>query len=347
MTVNVSKPAFNIREKLSELDKSTGIKGNELMRSETSQEARDLISAGRRNLFHNGACEINQRGTSFSSAGWTTDRWYNYATGGTTTIETSSPPSGFTHYLQAASATSSCIFSQAIELKNQGSAGQFKKGRTLTVSWYAKTTNSGGEDMKLNSSFRQNSTSGTNSVSLTGGDLNVHVKISETWARYSRTFRINVEPHSSSKIIVMQIRTPSGALGTVSLTGFQCEFGSEPTEFEHRSYAEELALCQRYYWQVNDNTYRRICGYKRHDTNVHFEIQCPVPMRAAPSPTLSDGGLLTNFQTTFSATQSNPVISEWNTDTGQGLLVIESTYSSTHLVIPSWEGYQLQLQAEI
>ena len=45
----------------------------------------------------------------------------------------------------------------------------------------------------------------------------------------------------------MQLRTPSGAIGTVSLTGFQCEFGSEPTEFEHKSYAEEFESCERYY----------------------------------------------------------------------------------------------------
>ena len=39
MTVRVSKPEFNLREKISELDKPTGVKGNELMSSETSQEA--------------------------------------------------------------------------------------------------------------------------------------------------------------------------------------------------------------------------------------------------------------------------------------------------------------------
>ena len=254
MTVRVSKPAFNLREKLSELDKPTGLKGNELMRSDTSQDARDLVAAGRRNLFDNGACEIKQRGSSFSSAGWTADRWYMYATGGTTTIETSSPPSGFTYYLQAASATSSCIFSQALELEKQGAAGQFKKGRIMTVSWYAKTTATGGEKMKLNASFRSASTSGTNSVSLSGSDgINLgggEVHITNSWARYSRTFKIDVSPHSSSKILVMQIRTPSGAIGTVSLTGFQCEFASEPTEFEHKSYAEELESCERFYQLV-------------------------------------------------------------------------------------------------
>ena len=135
---------------------------------------------------------------------------------------------------------------------------------------------------------------------------------------------------------------------TIEYTGVQVEVGPVATPFEHIGYDRELSRCQRYYWQVNDNKYRRCAaGYKRHDSNVHFEINCPVPMRTAPSPTLSDGGLFTNFQTTFTASQSNPTISEWNTDTGQGLLVIESTYSSTHVYIPSWEGYQLQCSAEL
>ena len=53
MTVRITKPEFNLREKITELDKPTGLKGNELMRSDTAQEARDLVSAGRKNLIKN------------------------------------------------------------------------------------------------------------------------------------------------------------------------------------------------------------------------------------------------------------------------------------------------------
>lgn len=42
-----------------------------------------------------------------------------------------------------------------------------------------------------------------------------------------------------------------------SLTGVQLELGSTATEFEHRPYAEEFALCQRYYQPA----YFRIRGY--------------------------------------------------------------------------------------
>ena len=39
MTVRVSKPEFNLREKITELDKPTGLKGSELMTSDTAQDA--------------------------------------------------------------------------------------------------------------------------------------------------------------------------------------------------------------------------------------------------------------------------------------------------------------------
>ena len=81
MTVRISKPEFNLREKLSELDRPTGFKGLELMRSDTAQDARDLISAGRRNLIINGSMAVAQRGTSVSAQSFSSpvtpvcDRW--------------------------------------------------------------------------------------------------------------------------------------------------------------------------------------------------------------------------------------------------------------------------------
>ena len=40
------------------------------------------------------------------------------------------------------------------------------------------------------------------------------------------------------------------ANNTFYLTGVQLEVGKNATEFEHRSYGEELALCQRYYQEI-------------------------------------------------------------------------------------------------
>ena len=64
MTVRVNKSSFNIREKLSELGRKFGLKGSELVAAETVQEARDVVSAGRRNLVFNGDQRIDQRNNS-------------------------------------------------------------------------------------------------------------------------------------------------------------------------------------------------------------------------------------------------------------------------------------------
>ena len=61
MTVRVNKSSFNIREKLSELGRKFGLKGSELVAAETVQDARDLVSAGRKNLIINGDMRICQR----------------------------------------------------------------------------------------------------------------------------------------------------------------------------------------------------------------------------------------------------------------------------------------------
>ena len=130
-------------------------------------------------------------------------------------------------------------------------------------------------------------------------------------------------------------------------TGFQIEVGSQATDYDFCSYAKELSYCQRYYWKIATNTYRRVNGYKRHDANSFWEVKCPVPMRTAPSPTLLTSGTFTNFQSNFNTTQTSPVVNEWNTDTGMGLLHVQSTWGDTHKTIPSWEGYQIEFSAEL
>ena len=74
---------------------------------------------------------------------------------------------------------------------------------------------------------------------------------------------------------------------TLDLVGFQLEVGSVATDFEHRSYGQELALCQRYCVVTT-----RLPAMSN---NASGYISCcsrpnPVPMRAAPSVAL--GGTL-------------------------------------------------------
>ena len=69
------------------------------------------------------------------------------------------------------------------------------------------------------------------------------------------------------------------------LTGVQFEVGSQATPFEHRSFGEELALCQRYFQDLNFSSqgYPPSSGYFQSDVNF------PTAMRATPTATITDG----------------------------------------------------------
>ena len=74
------------------------------------------------------------------------------------------------------------------------------------------------------------------------------------------------------------------------LTGVQLEVGSVATDFEHRSFSQELALCQRYYYDhangnnAQNNNRAAICsGGMYNSSNFFGVIQFPVKMRTRPS----------------------------------------------------------------
>ena len=63
---------------------------------------------------------------------------------------------------------------------------------------------------------------------------------------------------------------------TFQITGIQLEVGDHATDFEHRSYGQELALCQRYYQTAPADT---IMVYNNNTASWLL----PVAMRAAPT----------------------------------------------------------------
>jgi hypothetical protein len=79
---------------------------------------------------------------------------------------------------------------------------------------------------------------------------------------------------------------------TIELTGLQLEVGSTATDFEHRSYGEELLLCQRYCFVTTQGG----CGIGvgGGSNSVHrCQMNLPVVMRAAPSVTMNGASMHT------------------------------------------------------
>ena len=86
-------------------------------------------------------------------------------------------------------------------------------------------------------------------------------------------------------------QTINGSTSTsnyLQITGVKLEVGSVATEFDHRSYGEELALCQRYYWNTNGFNNRYVTAIK-HDSSWYCSFSAPITMRTDPTVTANGG----------------------------------------------------------
>ena len=79
-----------------------------------------------------------------------------------------------------------------------------------------------------------------------------------------------------------QVNCADSTSNNFYLTGVQLEVGSVATDFEHRSYGEELALCQRYYQFIQASGFMFGIGNGSARINA---MRCPlsVPLRASPT----------------------------------------------------------------
>ena len=154
MAVRVSKPQFNLRDKLSELDRPVGNHGSQLMKSDDASESFSLIRAGRKNLIINGDMRINQRyGTSSSTEKdrVTIDRWRQSNPGASNMTHqtvTDSPP-GFEYSEKMTNGGSAyatgngntMFFQQIIEANSVGHLQLgTNRAKNYTVSFWVKAS---------------------------------------------------------------------------------------------------------------------------------------------------------------------------------------------------------------
>ena len=335
MTVRIEKPAFNLRDKLSELDKPTGLKGSELMRSETSQEVRDLINSGRKNLIINGAMMIAQRGTSSTSAGYKTVDRFNTSMANVdeactfeqanVAADTDPWNAGFRRSFKVtngnqtsgAGAADDLSISQNIEAQNLANSGwDYTSSLSyITLSFWAKSSVAqtfytgfriyGSDQREYCFSYTLAANTWKKVThAIPGGDGHTILNSNAIGAFIQWPMWWGTNYTSSGRVInSWQIKNnasnyPDNAStwyttndATFELTGVQLEVGPIATEFEHRSYAEELALCQRYFMRrfllgnCSTGFSQSGGGYNSHLMNIPL----PCKMRTQPTVTFENG----------------------------------------------------------
>ena len=273
MTVKINKPAVNLREELNELKKPTGVAGEAMLRAETPQEQQALIGiSGRRNFIMNGRGFIDQRGKSGASLGageFGLDRWSSSTAGTTMT---------------------------------QLSGGGFRSGRTSVAAWSRLSHRVedcynaiGTNELTISFDIKWNTHSGNDNSMIylrwlqdngTETGTPEALDISKTGLsgkeKFTKTFTIPSDATNPKHLMILFY----GSKGTSStwdfeLDNIQLELGKVATPFEHRSYGEELALCQRYYQLNISNT-----AFTNSATSCRIGISGVSQMRAQPSITI-------------------------------------------------------------
>ena len=285
MTVKVTKPALNLREELSSLKKPSGVAGEAMLRAETPQEQFNLIGAGRKNLIINGDCRISQRGdfttaSSSSDETYYLDRFEHNHAGVSINKQhiTANQPSELSNtnsWKLSATSSASGFFGARQTIEDY----LLFNGRSFTVSAYIKTNHPSVRFYLYNGSTVY---AGKNSATNDG-----------EWHRLEETFNFDATSGTRFSVEIIALSEAGSSVSITSgdyieFTGVQLELGSVATPFEHRSYGEELALCQRYY--VDLNLYGLGMG-NAYSVNawVYQEIPLPVTMRAVPAVTYTGG----------------------------------------------------------
>ncbi len=215
----------------------------------------------RRNAIINGNFDIWQRGASFNTGlgggDYLADRWRfggSGATAGNYTIsrqsfaagqtEVPNNPSYYLNWNQTSAPSTPHNLSHRIEDVNTYS------GETVTLSFYARL-NSGSfsEDIVLTQNF---GSGGSGSVTTT---IIPGFSPTGSWTKFTGTITL---PSISGKTIgtgsylEVYINIPSSGTWNLDIAQIQINEGSVATDFENRTFAEELALCQRYYEKSYD-----------------------------------------------------------------------------------------------
>jgi hypothetical protein len=315
-----------------------------------TQSTTENVLQGRRNLIINGAMQVAQRGTSSTNSGYgSVDRFSCALLGGTTTHSQESLTSGdpfdlgFRNFVRLTNtnvitdaATDYRAISQTIEAQNLACSGwdYTSSSSSITLSFWVRSSVAQtyyGYFRILDAAYLQSFsfalaantwTKVTKTITGASGlqidnnnDFGMQVLFAPYWGTNFTSSGVTLDQwaafNGGARVPDMDSTWADTDEATFEITGVQLEVGSVATPFEHRSYGEELALCQRYYQRYNNGRIAHGGWNAGNQGDVGFILS--TEMRAVPSITAINLGNLLDYGVAWYAVASVNGYAESNT----------------------------------
>jgi len=287
-----------------------------------------------RNLIINGAMQVHQRGNQTNTSGssvYFVDRWNLFENTGAlaanlqqSTVVPSGQGFGNSISIDCTTADSSvasghtAILRQVIEGQNlQSLAYGTSDAKSLTVSFWVRSTKTGTYALEIYHNdtqarhqahpytissadtweYKSITFSGDTSATIDNDNqatFYVQWALSAGSDYTSGTQQTTWANFTNANRFAGQVNFFDSTSNNFYLTGVQLEVGERDTPFEHRSFAEELALCERYFWKTyNYSVAPGTASGASHLTGTpnattsYFALQVPnVQMRSSPTRTI-------------------------------------------------------------
>ncbi len=238
-----------------------------------------------RNKLINGNMDVWQRTTSLTAiAGYSADRWYQYASGGTLVVSRSTdvPNAESLYSIQFAGSavTGGAALLQDIEPIYSRSL----VGKRVTVSFWAKQT-AGTSTLQLGIQYFN---AYDNVSARTTIETSSAITLTSSWAKYTVTFSSVMPAGVANGIHFYFIKSADPDTSTWLITQVQLEEGPSATSFEHLPPALNLLNCRRYYYRnsssaSNPYEYYDNATWGLSATAAVMMLQLPTTMRVYPT----------------------------------------------------------------
>ena len=306
-------------------------------------------NTGRRNLVINGAMQVAQRnGTSVTQAphnGYAgPDRWKTFVSGGGAyTITQDSghqADTGHDKALKLAVTTADTsiaatdvysfltrIESNSLQHLQYGTAS----AKSITFSFWVRATKTGtqavffskqgtGTDYNHIKEFTINASNTWEhkTITIPGLTASTMVNDASTYLQVGWILKYGSNYHGTKDTWTTNghfttanaVNNMDSTSNTFYITGVQLEVGDTATDFEHRSFAEELLLCKRYYTQIQGGSDAfTFPGKGQGSTTVDGVFPLSVPLRAQPTMNSIASRFFTDSG--FSSTTATPTANQF------------------------------------